>query len=344
MIRSQFLLFSIASMICSIVPPIHSQSGIPWKDPSPHAVLFVSVGAGVRLEVLDWGGSGKSVVLLAGGGDTAHVFDDFAPKLATHNHVYGITRRGFGDSGYADVQNVGDRLGEDVLAVIDALKLKKPTLIGHSIAGAELSWMANAHADRIAAVVYLEAAYSYAFDDGKGASALEMMKLKAPEPPPPTAADLVNFTALQRYEDRTDGFEFPEGELRQQRHTNPNGTVGDFRNPPGGAMLMKLISDGQKYTRIPVPSLFIFANPHSLGAWVDSSADASVLSKAKGYYTVLGAMTERQEKSVESGVPTARVITIPHANHYVFLSNQTECLRAVQAFLSKLNQPNVGNR
>jgi pimeloyl-ACP methyl ester carboxylesterase len=104
-------------------------------------------------------------------------------------------------------------------------------------------------------------------------------------------------------------------------------------------MLMKLISGGQKYTRIPAPSLFIFANPHSLGTWVDSSADASVRSAAKAYSTTLGAMTERQEKSVEDGVPAAHVITIPNGNHFVFLSNETECLRAVQAFLSKLNQP-----
>jgi len=73
---------------------------------------------------------------------------------------------------------------------------------------------------------------------------------------------------------------------------------------------------------------------------VDSSADASVRSDAKAYHTALGAMTERQEKSVESAVPTARVISIPHGNHFVFLSNETECLRAVQEFLSKLSQPN----
>jgi alpha-beta hydrolase superfamily lysophospholipase len=117
MLRHQHLLAEIA-LVVSFILPLHAQSGTPWKDPSPHAVRFVSVGDGVRLEVLDWGGSGRAVVLLAGGGDTAHVFDDFAPKLRTHNHVYGITRRGFGASGYADAKNVGDRLGEDVLAVI----------------------------------------------------------------------------------------------------------------------------------------------------------------------------------------------------------------------------------
>src|SRR5260370_13164293 len=120
--RHQFLPAGIALMI-SFILPLHAQSGTPWKDPSPHAVRFVSVGDGVRLEVLDWGGSGRAVVLLAGGGDTAHVFDDFAPKLTVHNHVYGITRRGFGASGYADAENLGERLSEGVLAVIDALKL-----------------------------------------------------------------------------------------------------------------------------------------------------------------------------------------------------------------------------
>lgn len=146
--RRHFLLARTTLMI-SFVLPLHSQEGTTWKDSSPHAIRFVHVGDDVRLEVLDWGGSGRAVVLLAGGGDTAHVFDSFAPKLRTHNHVYGITRRGFGASSYTKAINLGDRLGDDVLTVIDALKLDKPVLVGHSIAGAELSWMANAHPDRM---------------------------------------------------------------------------------------------------------------------------------------------------------------------------------------------------
>ena len=63
--------------------------------------------------MLDWGGSGGPVILLAGGGNTAHVFDEFAPKLAASYHVYGITRRGFGASTYAPLEEGADRLGED---------------------------------------------------------------------------------------------------------------------------------------------------------------------------------------------------------------------------------------
>jgi non-heme chloroperoxidase len=329
-----FLLAGTALLIY-FVTPLRSQSAPAWKDPSPHAIRFIPVDDNVRLEVLDWGGSGRAVVLLAGGGDTAHVFDDFAPKLTAHNHVYGITRRGFGASGYKEEADVGERLGKDVLAVLDALKLDKPILAGHSVAGAELSWMASMHPIRIAGLVYLEAGYSYAFDNGRGAATTEMMNLAAPQPPPPGTSDLANFSALQKYDQRVNGFQFPEAELREERQVKPDGSVGDWRNPPGGAMLMKLVTGGQKYTKIPVPSLFIFANPHGLGTWVDSSPDTSVRSSAKAYTEALAILTEKQEKAVEQGLPTARFITLHGANHFVFLSNETDVLRYMSAFLAE---------
>ena len=103
-----------------------------------------------------------------GAGIRPTYFDDFAPKLTAYYHVYGITRRGFGASGYSATDDPADRLGDDVVAVIDALKLNRPILVGHSLAGAELSSVANSHPGRVAGLVYLDAAYSYAFDNGKG--------------------------------------------------------------------------------------------------------------------------------------------------------------------------------
>ena len=110
-----------------------------WKiDSAPHTERFVSVGKDVQAEVLDWGGSGRPLVLLAGLGNTAHVFDKFAPKLIAKYHVYGITRRGFGSSS-APLPNSenysSDRLADDVIAVIDSLHLKQTVVVGHSIAG-----------------------------------------------------------------------------------------------------------------------------------------------------------------------------------------------------------------
>lgn len=81
-----------------IAAPITGQPASAYIDPSPHHAVMVRVEKNIQLEVLDWGGSGSPVVLLAGSGNTAHTYDDFAPKLARNYHVYGITRRGFGAS------------------------------------------------------------------------------------------------------------------------------------------------------------------------------------------------------------------------------------------------------
>jgi pimeloyl-ACP methyl ester carboxylesterase len=78
----------------------------------------------VKLEVLDWGGNGRPIVLLAGNTRTAHDFEDFAPQLTSPNHVYGVTRRGFGASSAPATGYEADRLGDDVLAVIDTLGLR----------------------------------------------------------------------------------------------------------------------------------------------------------------------------------------------------------------------------
>ena len=102
----------------ALLAPVNSQQSVHWRDPSPHAIQFVTVDKDVRLEVLDWGGMGTPVILLPGGGDTAHVFDEFAPKLTANCRVYGITRRGFGGSSYAPLKEGADRLGRDVLEVI----------------------------------------------------------------------------------------------------------------------------------------------------------------------------------------------------------------------------------
>src|ERR1700679_2646313 len=115
-------------------------SGFPLRgqqapDTSPHKVQFVTVEKDVKLEVLDWGGNGRPLIFLAGTGFDAHVFDTFAPKFTATHHVYGITRRGFGASSKPVPSNgnySADHLADDVLAVIDSLKLDHPVLVGHS--------------------------------------------------------------------------------------------------------------------------------------------------------------------------------------------------------------------
>lgn len=116
---------------------------------------FITLDNNVKLEVLDWGGSGRPLVLLTGLGDNAHVYDKFAPKLTASYHVYGITSRGFGASSAPTTGYSADRLGDDVLAVVDALN--RPVLVGHSIGGEELSSVGSRHPEKVAGLIYLDA-------------------------------------------------------------------------------------------------------------------------------------------------------------------------------------------
>jgi non-heme chloroperoxidase len=132
-----------------------------WHDPSPHQIRFVTVQPGVKIETLDWGGTGRPLILIAGAGGSAHAFDDFAPLLTPHFHVYGVTRRGYGDSSKPPDGYDADRLGDDVVAVIRTLNIKKPILMGHSFGGQEVSDVATRYPTLIAGAIYLDAIYSY---------------------------------------------------------------------------------------------------------------------------------------------------------------------------------------
>jgi non-heme chloroperoxidase len=132
-----------------------------WHDPSPHQIRFVTVQPDVKIETLDWGGTGRPLILIAGAGGTAHTFADFAPLLPLRFHVYGVSRRGYGDCSRPRSGYDADALGDDVIAVIRMLKLQKPILMGHSFGGQEVSDVATRYPALIAGAIYLDAMYSY---------------------------------------------------------------------------------------------------------------------------------------------------------------------------------------
>jgi pimeloyl-ACP methyl ester carboxylesterase len=288
----------------------------------------------VRLEVLDWGGTGRPVVLLAGGGNTAHVFDDFAPQLAANCHVYGITRRGFGASGFSACENGVDRLRDDVLAVLDALDLKKPVLAGHSIAGAELSSIGTSRPDRLAGLVYLEAGYPYAFDNGKG-PAMKDFQIPGPQPPAPGDSDLASFNALQQWDERVYGFRTPEAEFHQTWDSNSEGRPKGARDFPGSQIFMKIMTSTKRYAAIPLPALVIFAIPQVPDNWIGSSPDPAAREAGRTYFATINDLKEKQAQAFAGGVPTARVIRLRGA-HYIFLSNEADVLREMRVFLAGL--------
>jgi non-heme chloroperoxidase len=153
----------IAIMACcaAVVAGASFAASRQWTDTSPHKIKMVTVAPNVALETLDWGGAGRPIVLLAGLGNTAHVFDDLAMKLRVHYHVYGVTRRGFGNSSTPPDGYDTDRLADDVIGALNALSLRRVVLVGHSIAGLEEASIGARYPDRVAGLVYLDTSYLF---------------------------------------------------------------------------------------------------------------------------------------------------------------------------------------
>jgi pimeloyl-ACP methyl ester carboxylesterase len=83
-------------LLTAILATYHARASA--QAPAPPIVRFIAVDRDVKLQVVDWGGSGRPVVLLAGLGVTARDLDGFAHALTSTYHVVGLTRRGFAPS------------------------------------------------------------------------------------------------------------------------------------------------------------------------------------------------------------------------------------------------------
>ena len=156
-----------------------------------------------------------------------------------------------------------------------------------------------------------------------------------PQAPQPSESDpsLASFAAFQQACLHALGFTYPEGELHQQYSTTPEGRVGKQRDFPGDATMLEGM---KKYANIPAPALEIFAIPHTQLKWADESTDPKVREAAQAFSAAVDALTMRQAKAFEDGVPTAHVVRLRNADHYVYLSNEADVLREMKSFFSTI--------
>ena len=300
---------------------------------APHTT-FVTVDTDVALEVLDWGGAGVPIVLLAGRGQTAHSYELFAPLLAKQYRVYGITRRGYGASSKPTSGYLADRLADDVLAVVDSLGLAKPVLAGHSLAGQELSSIGSRHPEKVAGLVYLDAGYAYAFyDTARGDIRADVAVLKQ------------RLDRLQRVANRGDvaGLDTLFTALLNQDlpalHRDLTLMQQGSRQLAGGTPLLPpmhtgveaAIDDGfQRYTNIRGPVLAIFALTNApAGVGPNTEMTRQWIGRDRG---AVGTFAR--------GVPQAQVVVLPGATHFVFDSNPADVLLVMRSFIDGLLRRN----
>jgi pimeloyl-ACP methyl ester carboxylesterase len=307
----------------------------PWNDPTRHTIQFVTVDKGVQLEMLDWGGTGRPVVLLTGSGHTAHVYDDFAPKLTDCCHVYGITRRGFGASSRPAFGYDDQRLTDDVFHAIDEAKIAKPVLVGHSMAGGEMTTLGRQHADRVSGLVYLDAIADLEDDppaDKEWADLQAKMPAGLASHPVCDPVDTSSFAAFRRTRTCPMGFILPESEVHQQ-FEDINGTVG---TPTAPDWVMRSIGQQQvyrkDYSNIRVPVLVLLPKPET--DYQPKNEEERVLIErfmARGD-VIIG----RWIAKVKRGVPDARVVYLPGGGHYLWVTREADVLREIHALIAAL--------
>ena len=253
-------------------------------------------------------------------------------------HAYGITRRGFGASSTPapdDSNYTADQLGDDVRKVMDVLELKKPVIIGHSIAGEELSSVGSRYPDKVAGLIYLDAGYSYAlyspesFDrelDAKELiSALNVfLTAQSGSDLNSVIASIANvLSEIQLVQRNLERF---QRQLELLRSPQNSGTTPKVPFAPPA-----IIRGEQKYTNIQVPILAIFASPHANPNLAQMPDD-----KKKEYISLDQQESATQAKAFEQ-LKSAKVVILPNANHFVFFSNAQEVEKAMQDFLATLN-------
>lgn len=281
-----------------------TQDTASWRDPSPHQVRWVTVDSSVRLEVLDWGGSGPPLVLL-GCYLSAHAYDNIAPKLTNEFHVYGITRRGIGASDRPATGYTVQRSADDVVAVLDSLNVERSLLVGNSCAGQILTLFASQHSGRLSGLVYL---------DGAGDPTTP-----AYDPPMP---DLKKLPRPLRTSPRVT---FPEAQQRAAPFTPEvrRAITVDARIKPN-------------YTGIRVPVLAIYQAqlPFEEVAKQFDIRNEEERAALRQEYAAMRAMYTRWQQDLLAAVPTARIVELPGANLYMFLSNEADIIRELRSFAS----------
>ncbi|MDB4915393.1 MAG: alpha/beta hydrolase fold protein [Gemmatimonadetes bacterium] len=309
-------LFALALAALIVVQPV------AWRDTSPHRAGFVG-RPGRRIQYLDWGGRGPTLVLLHGWNSNAHVFDDIAPKLTDRFHVVAVSLPGFGESDAPGAGYVLNTAADAVVEALDSLHIAHASFAGHSFAGWILSRLATRHPTRVDRMVYLDAAF-----DLRGSDSI--VKRRPVQRPPmvgiTSQADVIAWLRRNFFGTWTPAL---EGEYRgrsadeEQRAALLKGLTADAEHGP------------EEWSRIQQPVLAIcaLATVSSEFPWL-STRDSGYAAARTFVATERRPFQHRECVRFQRTVPRANMLELA-GHHYIFVVEQERVLRAMRLFLSQ---------
>lgn len=307
-----------------------------WTDCSPHHSGFVNLGE-LRLHYLDWGGRGATLLFLAGLGNTAHIFDDLAPRFTDRFRVLALTRRGHGQSDARETGYDTCTLVEDLRQFLDQHQIRQVDLIGHSFAGTELTRFAVCHPERVRSLIYLDAAYDY--------SDLPTILANHPLSFSPSDEDLASADSLRDYLRtlRNFGLEpnvWSAADEANMRETWTMGSNGRFRyrmaQEISGALWKGMVETHPDYKKVSVPALafyVLWGQP----PWLSFCRDEATRKKALLFYDDYNRWKREQIERFTKEVANGRLVEMPETDHYLFLHRPIRVMREIRAFLLSLD-------
>ena len=306
-------------------------------DTSPHTSDFVNVN-GIRLHYLDWGGNGSALLFLAGMGSSAHIFDRFAPRFVDRFHVLALTRRGHGESDYPETGYDVETLTEDIRQFMTALKIDQAILVGHSMAGVELSHFAALYPERVLKLVFLDAAYD------RASPAYKAMQAKNPlrSIQPPGANDdyytIEDYIAsIQRAYPALAAIwsEVIDEEVLHSITKTPEGKVVDkMSDTIGKAIHDTLDNYVPEDSKIRAPVLSFFALLDSADYLsADFMSEEQQAQVVEFFDTVLVPYNREWIEQFRCNVPHAQIVEILKGHHYCFIKQEELVFEEMRRFL-----------
>jgi non-heme chloroperoxidase len=297
-----------------------------WTDKSPHKARFITAND-VKLHYLDWGGRGDTLLFLHGLGDTAHIFDDLAPNFTNQFRVLGLTARGHGRSEKPPTGYDTGTLVEDLRQFLDAVKVERVILAGHSIAGDQLTRFAAVHPARVIKLVYLDAAHDRA--------GLPEIHKQLPRELFPGKSDAQSLDGWRSWISRMSVWsEAWEANLRDVFSSEEKPSNEAEKSNISRLAMQGTVNSHPAYAKVQSPALNIaVVGFSSKMADFIATLPTPIQKKADDSLGTIKKFQEREIERFRAEIPNGRIVVFTNADHHCFIQKQDEVVREMRSFL-----------
>lgn len=130
-------------------------------------IKYTTLSTGIAVEYIEFGARGGTPLLLLHGlSDSWHSFLPLLPFLPEDIRALAFSQRGHGQSGKPRSGYALDSLVRDAVAFLDAMRIDRAVIAGHSMGAAVAALLAARHPHRVASLGLLGAFADFRFNAG----------------------------------------------------------------------------------------------------------------------------------------------------------------------------------